>query len=563
MLVKRILIIDHDSSEAGEYSFSAGPNLLVSADNSQGKSSLLKALYYALGLDIKPFPKDWRPPKMTIKIDLYNEVTQEDVYVVRKGDLFYTSDSKGSISIQEYTGWLSRQLGVDLKLTNKQTKITKSVSYPSALIAPFYVDQDNSWSGRLFSSYGEMGMYTEMPQRIIEYILRISDDDELKLKEQLSKLRMRKNTASSKRSNVNEVYMDYLEDEPAGSTGQVSSMLNAAESNQKSLNQFIQLMDKANELYIKQRAARIKLQREYDQKLKTYEEYKSIKRMLDGDYEAIKSVCKNCKSELAPEQIQTRMDISTNLFELSYLISTTKLELEEHRKKLESAVQAESEYGAEYKKLSDQVESNQSLRSIAEYIEEESKKKTHEEFASIIQKLDGAIGELDSSIKELSREHRELQQTSTKHIGEVSHSYLEYVNDLSTIMKGSNVNDVEFKNFAIPQSSGVHSNQRYLGSYLAYMKLISQYGRYSLPFCIDSFIKNETAANKSDVMFEATEKYLLSLEQQTIFSAIDESVDAFMKNTDKYHQVRIEGRLLSTDKFKAALDEVKDIVTVD
>ena len=66
MLVKRILIIDHDSSEAGEYSFSAGPNLLVSADNSQGKSSLLKALYYALGLDIKPFPKDWRPPKMTM-----------------------------------------------------------------------------------------------------------------------------------------------------------------------------------------------------------------------------------------------------------------------------------------------------------------------------------------------------------------------------------------------------------------------------------------------------------------------------------------------------------------
>jgi hypothetical protein len=556
-------MIDHDNGEAGDYKFSAGPNLLTSADNSQGKSSLLKALYYTLGLDVKPWPKDWRPSKMTIKLDLHNETTHQDVYVVRKGDLFYVSDRKGSISVQEYTRWLSEQLGVDLKLTNKQTRITKSISHPSALIAPFYVDQDNSWSGRLFSSYGEMSMYTEIPLRIIEYILQISDDDELKLKEKISQLRKSMGLVSSKRSSMNEVYMDYLEDEPAGSTGQVSSILDPVESNRKDLEQFIQLMNKANETYIKHKATRIKLQREYDQRLKAYEEYTSIKRMLNGDYESIKSVCKNCKSELTPEQVQTRMDISTNLFELSFLISTTKLELDESRKRIEEAVQLEQESNNEYKKLADQVEANKGLRSIAEYIEEASKKKTHEEFASIIQKLDSTIGELDSDIKELSKERRELQKESTRRIDEVSHSYLEYVNDLSIMMKGSNVNDVEFKNFTIPQSSGVHSNQRYLGGYLTYMKLISQYGRYSLPFCIDSFIKNETAANKSDVMFNATEKYLLSMEKQTIFSAIDESVDAYMKNVDNYHQVRIEGRLLSPDKFKNALNEVRDIVTVD
>ena len=130
-------------------------------------------------------------------------------------------------------------------------------------------------------------------------------------------------------------------------------------------------------------------------------------------------------------------------------------------------------------------------------------------------------------------------------------------------MNGSNVNDVEFKSFTIPQSSGVHLNQTYLGVYLAYMRLISKYGKYSLPFCIDSFIKNETTSTKSNVMFDATEKYLLGMEKQSIFSAVDENVTAYMKNADKYHQVRIEDRLLSADGFKDALEEVRDIVTVD
>lgn len=563
MLVKRILIIDHDSGESGEYSFAPGPNLLVSPENTQGKSSLLKALYYGLGLDIKVFPKGWKPPKMTIKIDMLNEVTEKDVYVVRKGDLFYTSDSTGSITIQDYTKWLSSQLGVDLKLTNKTTKITSSISYPSALIAPFYVDQDNAWSGRIFASSGEMGMYADVPLRIIEYILKISDDDELALKEKISKLNKKKKTASTKRANVNEVYMDYLEEEPAESSGQVSSVINPIESNRKDLDQFIELMDKANKAYIQQKATRIKLQREYDQKLKSYEEYKSIKHMFDSDYDSIKSVCKNCKSELTPEQISTRMDISTNIFELSYLISTTKLELEDLKKQLEHAVETEETANIEYRRLAEQVEVNQNIRSIAEYIEQESKKKTHEEFASIIQRLDEVISELDSDSKELAKELRELQKTSTKHIEQVGNSYLEYVNDLSMIMSGSNVNDVEFKNFTIPQSSGVQSNQTYLGVYLAYMRLIAKYGKYSLPFCIDSFIKNETTSTKSNVMFDATEKYLLGMEKQSIFSAVDESVAAYMKNADKYNQVRIEDRLLSSDGFRDALNEVKDIVTVD
>lgn len=563
MLVKRILIIDHDNGESGEYSFSAGANLLVSSDNTQGKSSLLKALYYGLGLDITVFPKDWKPSKMTIKIDTLNDTTGKESYIVRRNDLFYVSDIKGAITIQEYTKWLLEQLGAELRLTMKKTKTTSPVTHPSALIAPFYVDQDASWTSRLYPPFGEMGMYDEVPLRILEYILKISDDDELKLKEKLSKLRKQEKMISAKRSNVNEVYMDYLNDEPENGITQVSSILNPIESNRESLEAFTQLMEKANKTFVEQKAIRIKLQREYDQKLKSYNEYKAIQRMLNSDYDAVKSVCKTCKSELTEEQINTRMDISTDLYELSFLISTTKLELEKLEKQLADAVEEEEKSNSEYQRLAKQVETNQNIQSIAEYIEVASKKKSQEEFASIIQRLDADLGSLSADIKECDKEYRELRRTSTKRIDDISKSYREWISDLSTIMRGSNVNDLEFKKFTVPQSSGVNSNQTMLGGYLVYMRLIAEYGRYSFPFCIDSFIKNETAANKSDAMFAATEKYLLGLSKQSIFSAIDESVNNHMKNADRYNHVRIQGRLLSTDKFKNSLEEIKDIVTVD
>ena len=563
MIVKRILIIDHDSGESGAYSFSAGANLLVSSDNTQGKSSLLKALYYGLGLDITVFPKDWRPAKMTIKIDMLNEVTQEEVYVVRQKELFYASGTQGSMTIQEYTKWLSSQLGVNLRLAIKKTKTTSQITHPSALIAPFYVDQDISWTSKLYPSFGELGMYDEVPLRILEYLLKISDDDELKMKEKISKLRKQEKVTSAKRSSVNDVYMDYLNNTPIGDMKPVSSAVNPAESNRENIDLFIKLMDKASKTYIEQRATRIKLQREYDQKLKAFNEYKSIQQMLKGDYESIKSVCKTCKSELTQEQINTRMDISTDLYELSFLISTTKLELESLEKQLMRAVEDEEQSNIEYKRLSEQVETNQGIKSIAEYVEEASKKKTHEEFASIIQKLDTNLGEINSEIKDCNKEYRELRQTSTERIENINKSYREWANDLSIMMKGSNVNDLEFKKFTVPESSGVNSNQTMLGGYLVYMKLIAEYGRYSLPFCIDSFIKNETATNKSDAMFAATEKYLLGMSKQSIFSAIDESVSNHMKNANDYNQVRIQGRLLSSDKFKDSLEEIKDIVTVD
>jgi len=321
-------------------------------------------------------------------------------------------------------------------------------------------------------------------------------------------------------------------------------------------------MDSANKRYAKDKAERIKRQRDLDQLKKSYEEYKSILKMLGSDYEYIKTVCKHCNSELTDEQIRTRMEIGTDMFELNHLISITKHSIEEAEKMLISAIEHEEKTSVEYERLSRELDNNLEINSIAQFIDEASKKKSQEEFATMIKGLEMQIGKLAGEIKDKNKEKRLAVKKSEALSNEIEHSYQKYINDLTLIMKGSNVSNIEFENFRAPQSSGVNVNQMYLGVYLAYMRLISDYGRYKLPFCIDSFIKNETAEEKLFDMFEALEKYLLAINGQSIFSAVEEFVGKYMKNESQFHRVEIGNRLLSSDRFSMDYKEVKSVVTL-
>jgi outer membrane murein-binding lipoprotein Lpp len=561
MIVKEILIIDHANGEAGRYKFSSGANLITSIGNSQGKSSLIKTLYYGLGLDVKRFPHNWNPKKMTIKLSVHNERTGEDLYIIRQGDVYFVSGIREPLNASEYTRWLSKILEVDLRLTHRSTKITSPISYPSALITPFYVDQDESWAGRLYSSSNETGMYADTPERILDYILNISNDENMRTKEKLSQLKESLSSTVSKRSNINEVYISYINDEADTPMIDTSSITDSWKSNKQNIETFTKLMDELNKKYIEHKTLRIKLQRDLDQKKKSVEEYKSILKMYDTDYKAIKSICKNCKSELTREQVQTRMDISGNIYELAHLVASYEQDIKALEKKIYESTLNEESTSQEYAKLSKELDSNPGFKSIAEYIDTFSKKKAQDEFASVIQNLDLQIGKLTADVKGLTKELKASMEQTKGLASKIETTYSRYVNDLSKTMEGSNISDVKFKRFNVPQSSGVNDNQAYLGAYLTYMRLIAEYGRYKLPFCIDSFIKNETDDLKLKAMFTATEKYLLGIKGQSIFSAIKSNVERYVSN-DNYLQVKIGNRLLTSTMYDDALQEVKKIVII-
>ena len=57
LIINEIIIVDYENKKANCFSFSDKSNLIVSSKNGQGKSSLVKSIYYALGASLKAFPK--------------------------------------------------------------------------------------------------------------------------------------------------------------------------------------------------------------------------------------------------------------------------------------------------------------------------------------------------------------------------------------------------------------------------------------------------------------------------------------------------------------------------
>ena len=263
---------------------------------------------------------------MSIKLSLFNKRTGEDLYVIRHENLYYVSGKDEPLSPTEYTRWLSDQLDINLKLENKSSEEVASVAYPSALIVPFYIDQDDSWSGRLFASTNELTMYKKVPDRIFEYILGISDDEEMRLSEKISKKQKQHSNAKTKHGYIRNAFLDYIENDNFNSDIVLTESLDSF--SKQSIDNLISLINTANKKYIGHKTERIKLQRIYDQKRKSEAEYRSILKMYEDDYKRIKAKCKHCKSELTIEQVQTRMDISSNVSQLRMMIASIKKDID-------------------------------------------------------------------------------------------------------------------------------------------------------------------------------------------------------------------------------------------
>ena len=99
MYFKDILIADIDKHTARFVEFQPGLNVVTSADNHVGKSSLVKSLYHALGAEVK-FDNTWsKSTKVTAVRIVVNDVEYRFVRFARKFAIF-----QGNTLISSKTG---------------------------------------------------------------------------------------------------------------------------------------------------------------------------------------------------------------------------------------------------------------------------------------------------------------------------------------------------------------------------------------------------------------------------------------------------------------------------
>lgn len=94
LIINKICIVDYKNKVANGFEFSDGANLVVSEKNGQGKSSLVKSIYYGLGCNLASFPKDWNPKKYIIQ--LYVTINDKEFIIKRHNKIISIRGRKES-----------------------------------------------------------------------------------------------------------------------------------------------------------------------------------------------------------------------------------------------------------------------------------------------------------------------------------------------------------------------------------------------------------------------------------------------------------------------------------
>ncbi|OXS57159.1 hypothetical protein B1B00_15880 [Bacillus sp. DSM 27956] len=141
---------------------------------------------------------------------------------------------------------------------------------------------------------------------------------------------------------------------------------------------------------------------------------------------------------------------------------------------------------------------------------------------------------------------RKKEKESLREAIEKDYNLLMY--DIKKVLTSVNMNELKFLEFKKIPGSGMDKNKKYLAYYLAYFSLLRKYSSYLIPFCMDSFIKNEITGETAREMFEAIEKYFFDINNQSFFSIVSENLK-HLEGRDSYKKIEVDGKLLLKSKY--------------
>ena len=151
LIVESLLMVDVKRKEAKKIVFSNNKNFITSQSNHLGKSLIMKSIYYALGAEVF-YPSTINTKSWIVSLDFH--IDTEKYKVVRYGRyfvLFHNGDFQEKYtSVTEFGVRLSEIFDFDIELVGKgDGEENREIIQcpPVFFFLPYYVDQENGWSG--------------------------------------------------------------------------------------------------------------------------------------------------------------------------------------------------------------------------------------------------------------------------------------------------------------------------------------------------------------------------------------------------------------------------------
>ncbi|WP_285011844.1 endonuclease [Lactococcus formosensis] len=549
LIIDRLIVIDPKKEEANSFRFSNKSNLIISDGNTIGKSSLMKSIYYSLGADIKNFQPGWKYKSYIFQVDVF--IDSELIIIKRFGNIFIIKEA-GNImefdNLLDYSIWIQSKMGMNLQiLRKKQTEF--SLAYMDAVLTPFYIDQDKSWSGILFkNSISGLGGYEKPVQTIMEYYLNLSNVPLIQKNESKQKNSKEIEELNYKYKQLDEVISSYQDEKTIEEFPQIDF-----DSLKNELNEYTLTTNRLSDEISKYTRKLSKIKIGLDINKQDLDELKKLSSETSKRYKEIELKCTHCHSILTREQSLTRLALKDNEFEIGMLSDILKTKILANEKEYKKNKIYLEELKENFRKYNEKISRIKSIDKIDDYVS----KKVITELENL--KINTNLKKEQRLLlrKTLDKEIRELRKEleSKKVYFKNRFAYLARLIDNE--LKIESGLDRDFGNYTSLNNNGTDLNKASLTLYLVYQKLISQNSKFLFPMGLDSFIKTELDDSNGESMFNIVEKYFLSNNNQTFFSVIEKNLKFFSPELiEATREIRIVRPLLVPEKYEKLTGEI-------
>jgi len=546
VIIKKIIIVDSNYQEANTFDFSPKANVITAQKNTQGKSCLLKSIYFALGLDIKTFKEDWQPTKKMFKV--FYEHNNKEGTIIRYKDRIWLDNNPDSIDLKEYSKWLSSLLNLKIKLPLKNTDEYDEV-YPSAYILPFYVDQDNSWSGAIYKNVvNELGAYnsTYIPKNMFEYIFKISNEEIMQLEEEQNQLNNEKGSLIIRKNSIQELKDKFISD--------AEPIVFDEEEAKEYIKKYLYYSQRISEKIQVKKNTIYDLEIKLDKLKLELMEIEEIINCIDTEYDEIKTRCKYCHSELTINQSIQRLKLSNNKYDLGLKKEQLKRNIAKVEEKITNLLNEKAGLEEDYLNLLQIAEIRQKEYSLNEYIENKAKSMTKDNYYKIEDKLSLDISHLEDDIKNIQKIINEKKKAQKSLQERIANSFEELKTTLNAKFPNVNMTSHSFMEFRGIKNSGATKNAEYFMLYIIYLKLLLDFSIISFPIGLDSVIKDEVDENNKNNFYKIIEKYILKSDEQSFVVMLEDKI-ATLENPENYHYINLQKPILKKDKYDELINE--------
>ncbi|PFS47127.1 hypothetical protein [Bacillus cereus] len=538
MIIESIIIYDYINQRIKKFNFDPRTNIFVSELNTVGKSSLIKSIYHCLGYSIKIWPSNWNINNMVFQLEVTNGDRKH--LITRHKNLFYIDDRKEILTEKEYSMWLQNFLNIHIKIKDKKSKLLSDV-YASEILLPFYVDQDKSWNGFVFSkSSDSFARYNNTVKNVFDFYFEIANKTLIDLAIEKSRIEMELSDTHKKRDALH-----LLENEHSAFSKPVNviNIIDKDKVNISQTNNYLQMVNSLNESVADIDNDIIDLETKINEISREITELNKLNKSYNKKFNEIKYACIYCNSKLTHEQSLTRLKIRNNQYEIVEQLDNNKRLKEEYKYNKEEKIVKKNKLLNKILETEKALQNKKKYSEIDSYIADMVNQEILNNYNTVeLNLLNEEIKKYDS-IKIVKKEILKEQKLGNQKKSTIKKKYEELINEYERFFEGIKLDDIKFYSFKEVTGSGIDANKKMLALYTLYANLIDKYSKIKVPWAMDSFIKNETAAELKEQMFGFLSKHYFSINGQIFFSIISENVK-YLDQKNKYNFINLEKPIL-------------------